>query len=173
MGSGLKHGSLRPLFIVLALAAVYVVVLPGNWPKPEAEVDVPPVATLGEDMEVEVAVRAWHANFRVRQISFSVGTVNSTALVSRKRPFIPVNLLEREKVDQWSVGFAKRGTWPRSRVFRLTVPLKELLYDGLLQEGELQGSINVIVDHTKVTMREGYPPLTGRYTLPYSVALRR
>ena len=170
MAGALRYGSGRPIFFTLVLAVLYLIVLPGNWPEPSVEAAVPSAAILGEDVMIVVSVRAWHPNFRVRQISLSVRNVSSTALVYGKKPFVPVNLLEREKTDRWQVGFGRRATWPRSRSFRLSVPLKKLALDKQLQAGTLHGSIDVVVDHTRVTT-SGYPPLTTSYRVPYSLAV--
>jgi hypothetical protein len=172
MAAALRYGGGRPIFFTLVLAVLYLVVLPGNWPEPSVETAVPSAGTLGEDLTIDVTARAWHPNFQVRQISFSVRNVSSTALVYGKKPFVPVNLVEREKTDRWQVGFGKRATWPRSRSFRLTVPLRKLALERQLRAGVLQGSIDVVVDHTRVTT-SGYPPLTSSYRIPYSLTIGR
>ena len=133
---------------------------------------VPSAVPLGEDVTIDVSVKAWHPNWRVRQISFSVRNVSSTALVYGEKPFVPVNLLEREKTDRWQVGFGKRATWPRSRSFQLAVPLRNLALERQLRPGTLHGSIDVVVDHTRVTT-SGYPPLTTTSRIPYSLAVGR
>lgn len=173
MGRRLKYESGRPFFLVLALAALYFIVLPGIWPEPAVSARVPSPVPLGEDVAVEVSVRAWHPNFRVRQISFAASNVSSTALVQGRKPFVPVNLLERDKADRWEVGFGSRTTWPRSRSFTLTVPLGKLARKKELGVGELSGTIDVVVDHTRVTMSSGYPSLTSRYRVPYSLVVGR
>jgi hypothetical protein len=172
MGTRLKYDSTRLILFTLALAVLYFAVLPGNWPEPRVEVNVPALATLGEDLRVDVTVKAWHGNFSLRQVSFSVSSTASPALVPR-RSFVPVNIYDREKKWQWSVGFAARATWPRARTFRLGIPLKQLALDGTVTTGELHGTIDVVVDYTKVTMRSGYPALTVRRNIPYAVEIRQ
>jgi hypothetical protein len=172
MAAALRYGGGRPIIITLVLGVLYFIILPGSWPEPSVEATVPAEVTLGEDVSVEVTVGAWHPNFKVRQISFSVRNVSSTALVFGKRPFVPVNLLEEEKKGRWQVGFARRATWPRSNSFRLAVPLRTLALERQLREGTLHGTIDVVVDHTRVTT-SGYPPLTTRYQVPYDLAVAR
>jgi len=172
MAAALRYGGTRPIIFTLVLGVLYFILLPGIWPEPKVEASVPPAMTLGEDVRVDVNVKAWHPNFQVRQVSFSVRNVSSTALVYGKKPFVPVNLLEEEKTGRWQVGFVRRATWPRSRSFRLTVPLRKLALARQLREGTLQGSIDVVVDHTRVTT-SGYPPLTTSYRVPYSLAVGR
>jgi hypothetical protein len=173
MGRRLKYESGRPFFAVLVLAALYFLVLPGLWPEPSVDAKVSSRVALGADVEAEVTVRAWHPNFRVRQISFFASNVTSTALMKGKKPFVPINLLEREKTDQWHVGFGSRMSWPRSRSFRLAVPLRDLTLKSELKPGELHGTIDVVVDHTKVTVTSGYPSRTSRYKVPYSIVVGR
>lgn len=172
MAAALRYGGGRPIIFTLFLGLLYFIILPGNWPEPSVEASVPPAVTLGEDVMVDVTVKAWHPNFQVRQISFSVRNVSSTALVYGKRPFVPVNLLEEEKTDRWQVGFARRATWPRSKSFQLTVPLRKLTLEKKLREGTLHGTIDVLVDHTRVTL-SGYPPLMTSYSIPYSLVVER
>jgi hypothetical protein len=172
MGARLRYDSTRLVVFVIALAALYFVVLPATWSEPRVVVNVPTLATLGEDLQGDITVKAWHGNFSLRQVSFSVNSTASSALVAR-RPFVPVNLLNREKAGQWSVGFAARATWPRARNFRFSIPLKQLTLDGAVTTGELQGTIDAVVDYTKVTMSSGYPALTVRRSLPYAVEVRR
>jgi hypothetical protein len=172
MGTRLRYDSTRLVFFALALAVLYFVVLPGSWPEPQVAVNVPALATFGEDLQIEVTVKAWHGNFLLRQVSFSVSSTASSALVTRG-PFVPANLYDREKTGQWSVGFVARATWPRSRRFRFSIPLKQLALDAAVTTGELHGTIDAVVDYTKVTMGSGYPALTVRRSLPYAVEIRR
>ena len=172
MGKGLKYDSTRLIFFIVALAAVYLVVLPGNWPEPRITADVPDAATLAQDLQIEVTVKAWHGNFSLRQVSFAVSSAGSTALTSGL-PFVPVNIYDRPKTKSWSVGLAARATWPRTRRFRLTVPLRQLALDSVVTAGELRGTVDAVVDHTRVTMSAGYPALTLTRRLPYEVEIGR
>jgi len=168
MGRRLKYDSTRLFFASLVFFGLYAVVLPGNWPPPRVETEHAAAVPWGQDLPLEVTVKAWHPNFSVRQVSFAVNNVNSSALVSGKT-FVPLNLYGVKMVKEWEVGFVKRMTWPRKATLALEVPLERLRREGILGRGELHGTFDVILDYTKVTMNSGYPPLSIRRSLPYSV----
>jgi hypothetical protein len=170
MGGRLKYDNTRLFFASLFFFGLYAVVLPGNWPTPRVEVEHAASVPRAQDLPLEVTVKAWHPNFSVRQVSFAVNNVNSSALAPGKT-LVPLNLYSEKKVKEWEVGFRKRMTWPRKTTLRLEVPLERLTREGTLGRGELQGTFDVTLDYTKVTMKSGYPPLSVRRQIPYSIRL--
>jgi hypothetical protein len=166
----LKYDNTRLFFGSLIFFGLYAVVLPGNWPSPRVETEHAAAVPRGQDLPLKVTVKAWHPNFSVRQVSFAVNNVNSSALAPGKT-FVPLNLYSGKVVKEWKVGFRNRMTWPRKTTLDLQVPLGRLTTEGTLGRGELQGTFDVTLDYTKVTMKSGYPPLSVRRRIPYSVRL--
>lgn len=170
MAKRLRYDSTRILFALFVASALYFFAIPAAWPPPVVSVDIPEVLAPGEDLAVRVTVKAWHPNFRVRQISFAVDEIGSTAYGSEKL-FVPLNLYEAERTAEWSVGFGERSTWPRKRRFELTVPTGKMYRSGTLRQGVLSGKIGVTIDFTRVTLRTGYPALHSGQSLPYSLRI--
>lgn len=168
MATRLRYDNTRLLAAVFLVIALYFFAIPVVWPPPKVSVDLPEVLPPGEDLRVHMTVRAWHPNFRVRQVSFSVDGIASSAYQSRKL-FVPLNLHEEERITDWSVGFAQRSTWPRKKTFELTVPTGKMYQSGALRQGVLSGKIDVTVDYTRVTFSTGYPGLHVKRSLPYSL----
>lgn len=164
----LKYDNTR-LFIgsVLTLI-VYLIVIPALWPQPRVDTELPSALSRDAALPVTVTVKTWHPNFSVRQVSFSVDMVSSTALRIRG-PFVPVNIYENERVTSWAVGFGNRLSWPRRRTYRLEVPYEEFTSQGSLRGGTLEGTIDVTIDYTKVTMKSGSPSLSVKRSIPYSL----
>lgn len=170
MATPLRYDSTRLLIAFFVAIVLYFFAMPAAWPPPVVSVDIPEVLDPGEDLTVRVTVKAWHPNFRVRQVSLTVDEIGSTAYVSKKL-FVPLNLHEAERTTEWSVGFGDRSTWPRKRRFELTAPTGKMYRNGTLRQGLLSGTIDVTVDYTRVTPRTGYPALHSERSLPYSLRI--
>ena len=170
MATGLRYDGTRLLFALFLATALYFFAIPAAWPPPAVSVDIPEILKAGEDLTVRLTVKAWHPNFRVRQVSLTVDGIGSTAYSSKKL-FVPVNLLEVERTTEWSVGFGERSTWPRKRRFQLKVPTGKMYRSGTLGQGLLSGTIDVTVDYTRVTPRAGYPALKSERSLPYTLRI--
>lgn len=168
MAARLRYDSTRLLFGGVFTLVLYLIVIPALWPQPQVDTELPAALPRKGELPVTVTVKAWHPNFSVRQVSFSVDMVSSTALRSR-RPFVPVNIYESEHVTRWPIGFRNRLSWPNRRTYRLKVPSEELTGQGSLSGGILEGTIDVTVDYTKVTMKSGNPALSVKRSIPYSL----
>lgn len=170
MVSPLRYDNTRLFFVIFLAIALYFFAIPVVWPPPRISVELPEVLQPGEDLTVRMTVRAWHPNFRVRQVSFSIDGIGSSAYASRKL-YVPLNLHERERTTDWTVGFAERTTWPRKRSFVLTVPAGRMFRSGTLREGVLSGGLGATVDYTRVTFSTGYPALHVERSIPYSLRI--
>ena len=170
MGTGLKYDSTRLIVVIFISVVVYYIALPSLWPAPKISVEVPERLSAGQDLAVTVTARAWHPNFRIRQVSFSIDGIASTGYASRKL-FVPVTIYEDRGALEWSVGLGERSSWPRKRIHDLSVPTARLFRSGVLRQGTLTGSIDVEVEYTRVTVRSGYPKLTARRSVPFTLSL--
>ena len=171
MGASLKYDGTKTLIVGLLLVAIYFLGLPNFWPEPSATADFPADLSIGSDLPLTVTVKAWHPNISVRQVSFAVDNVQSTALLSSKA-VVPLNVHDRDRVTTWDVGVADRMSRPTKKTFSLTVPLAAMSRSRGFRIGELRGTIDVVIDHTKVTSQADYPALTAKRSLPFEIKLR-
>jgi len=161
------------LLLALFLAALfYLLLLPSLWPQPGAKVQHEKVVAFGEDLPLAVTVSAWHPNFSVRRIRFSINNVNSPAFLD-SRPLLPINLHGAEAVSEWKVTFPGRLTFPRKASFLLTAPLGTLAKKGTFGTGTLRGTVDVDVDYTEVSMKADFPARSVLLRVPWEVEVTR
>lgn len=171
MGSSLKYDGTRTLIAGLFLAAIYFLGLPNFWPEPSATAEFPADLSIGSDLPLTVTVKAWHPNISVRQVSFAVDDMNSTALVSNKA-HVPLNVHDRDRVTAWNVGLADRMSRPTKKTLPLAVPLAAMAKKRGFRMGELRGTIDVVIDYTEVSSRADYPALSVKRRIPFEIKLR-
>jgi hypothetical protein len=170
LGASLKYDGTRTLIVGALLAAVYFLGLPNFWPEPTATADLAADLSIGSDLPLTVTVKAWHPNISVRQVSFAVDNLQSTALLSRKAD-VPLNVHDRDRDTSWNVGLTKRMSRPTTKTLSLTVPLAEMARKRGFRMGELRGTIDVVIDYTKVSSQADYPALTAKHSIPFEIKL--
>jgi hypothetical protein len=157
--------------VVFLAAAVYFLGVPNFWPEPTSTAEFSADLSIGSDLPLTVTVKAWHPNFSVRQVSFAVDNVQSSALLSSKA-LVPLNVYDRDRVSTWNVGLADRMSRPTSKTLSLSVPLAAMAKKRGFRMGELRGSIDIVIDYTRISSRADYPALTAKRSIPFAVKLR-
>lgn len=161
--------------VVLAVAIVYLFVLPWVVPPPRVSASIPAEVSLRNDPEIVATVRAWHGNVNVDGMRFYVDYYASTA----KGPeglFFPVMLFEGDA--------EQRGRSPRRSIFMrpwrrsLTVklPLRDFARQRLVGPGVLEGKLDVSLSYIRPGRRPR--PLTGHLprqvteSVPFRITVR-
>jgi hypothetical protein len=140
---------------VLLVAIVYFGMMPAFWPEPQATMQMPEAAVLGEDVALQVTVTAWHSNYRVTRVNFTPDPLRSTAIMEQV-VFYPISLRDVAPRSHWPAWNINRITWPRRKRYAFTVPLSQRWREGILQAGVLRGMLQITVE----------APGLGRFSRP-------
>lgn len=142
-------------------------------PPPRVKIEMPSEGTLTQDLTVTVSVNAWHSNFDISEVRVLPDPSNSTASIYGKMPVI-LELKEGKSRSAWLGWQVNRITWPRSKQYKFTVPVKEMASEGILKTGELRGNIAVTVVHARPNTHRKYGGVSrsGYVTASITFAVR-
>ncbi|GAB4343233.1 MAG: hypothetical protein Kow0099_21530 [Candidatus Abyssubacteria bacterium] len=124
---------------------LYLFVIPEFWPAPSIDVYVPERLSHAGNADFQVVVSAWHPNFALQSanILFDVEPARNSGVA-----FYHASLYASPETKVWPFWSVNRFTWPRRRMFELTLPMTELSEKGLLRN-ELTGTLSLVIEHVK------------------------
>lgn len=131
----------------------YLFLIPPFWPRPKIDFFFPREISPHQDAEVHVAVSAWHPNFELQSAN---AVFEADPLQSGATPYHKSVLHRSPERQVWPFWDSNRLTWPRQRVFSLSLPMKELSEKGLLRE-KLKGSITAVIQYASLTQSSRIP----------------
>lgn len=135
----------RLIWVIAIVVWLYFMFLPFFWPTPRAKVSMATEALFDRDLEIRVAVSAWHSNVVIDQVRFYVDRSTTTAH-GPKGPLYPVVLHNApNRRHLWPFWEINRLTWPRSQVLTFTLPLRRLSQEQVVTRGIVRGTLNVTV----------------------------
>jgi len=165
----------RCMIIGLALALFgYFYFVPPFWPAPTAELRLPRSARFDQDAQATLIVSSAHANVQVTSV-YLVANYDDYQELGLPAGVHPIPLYHADNVPQfWRR--ANRITWPRTRRYKYTIPLRELASQDLSTPGVLQGRAHLQLNYPDLHRFSripgyGYRMHTYRRSIPFTITL--